>query len=164
MNRRKRFLSMLLVLVTLISIMSVTASAANTENKGFYDFSLFAYHRFLNPQDKLDDSPCYVWIREALVNQPVYIRAYGFSIKDKNTTFKENLTRDGDGNVADHVIVQPFLHYRIRSMINEFGYPYASLAFYSPDNLAHVNGTNMGNEVSGYWSPDSAGSYQFAYD
>ena len=161
MKKSKRIVSIMLVLVTLISILSVSVSASNYQNRDFYNFTLFDFPRFLTPRDKEDDTPCYVCVTSALINQPIYIRAHGFKIPNINDTEDVNLTRDGYGNYVPSVVIQPYQHYRIRNMIFEFEYPYASLGFRSPEELGMTNG--YGNEVSGVWSPDSLGNYQYAY-
>ena len=164
MKISKRILSVMLVLLTLVSIMSVTASASNYGNTNFYNFTLYKHQRFLNPREKQDDTPCYVRVNSAYFNQIIHINAYGFLIPDQNEEgLSRHCTRDGYGQYQEYVSILPYQDYRIRNMIYEFGYPYASLGFSSPSDGAFTGGGIVGNEVSGVWSPDSLGNYQYAY-
>ena len=162
MKKSKRVVALMLVLVTLISILTVTASASNYGNTNFYNFTLREDQRFLNTREKQDDTPCYVRVNNALINQVIHINAFGYLVDDKEaTTLRGHCTRDGYGQYQEFVSILPYQDYRIRNMINEFGYPYASLGFSSPSDGAFQG--EVGNEVSGVWSPDSLGNYQYAY-
>lgn len=154
MKHSKRLIALMLLVVTIFSVMSVSVSAANWADTNFYNFTLYSYERYLNPRTKENTTPCYVKITDADYNQTTFISANGCYTNSSSAT-RYNCTRDGYGNYANHVSVLAEQGYLIRSIIYENKYPYASLGFSTP-----IVG---GNEVSGVWSPDSQGSYPYAY-
>lgn len=154
MKHSKSIIALMLLVVTIFSLMSVTVSAANWGDTKFYNFTLYSYERYLIPRAKENTTPCYVKITDAIYNQTTFISANG-CYTDSSTTARYNCTRDGNGNPVSHVSVLAYQGYLIRSMIYEFEYPYASLGFSTP--------IIAGNEVGGAWSPDSLGTYPYAY-
>lgn len=154
MKNSKRLVALMLLVVTIFSVVSVSASASNWQDSKFYNFTLYSYQRYLNPRAKEDTSPCYVKITKADHNQTTFISANG-CYSDGKYAARYNCTRDGNGKSVAHVSILPNQGYLVRSMIYENKYPYASLGFSTP-----IVG---GNEVTGVWSPDSVGSYPYAY-
>ena len=153
MKNSKRLVALMLLVVTIFSAVSVSASASNWQDSYFYNFTLRSYQRYLNPRAKQDTSPCYVKLTKATHNQTTFISANGCYSSTSATRY--NCTRDGNGNPVAHVSILPYQGYLVRSMIYEYKYPYATLGFSTP-----IVG---GNEVTGVWSPDSVGSYPYAY-
>ena len=154
MKNSKRLVALMLLVVTIFSAVSVSASASNWQDSCFYNFTLRSYQRYLNPRAKEDASPCYVKITQATHNQATFISANGCYSSSSSAT-RYNQTRDGSGKRVAHVSILPYQGYLVRSMIYENKYPYASLGF----STSLVGG----NEISGVWSPDSVGSYPYAY-
>ena len=154
MKNSKRLVALMLLVVTIFSVVSVSASASNWQDTDFYNFTLRSYQRYLNPRAKEDTTPCYVKITAAAHNQTTFISANGCYSSSSSAT-RYNCTRNGNGYSVAHVSILPYQGYLVRSMIYENKYPYASLGFSTP-----IVG---GNEVSGVWSPDSVGSYPYAY-
>jgi hypothetical protein len=150
---RRLFVGLLLTAV-LVSMTCITAFAKNYENKSFYNFTLETDERYLKPQSKEDDSPCYLRITAATTGRVTYISANGCATGEL-MVFRDNKTLDGYGQIQQHVVVSSYQDYRIRSRIYESGYRFASLGFSCS--------ADFGNEVSGVWSPDSLGTYPFAY-
>lgn len=154
MKNSKRLVALMLLVVTIFSVVSVSASASNWLDSNFHDFTLWSSQHYLNPRAKEDTSPCYVKITQATHNQITFVTANGCYSGSSSAT-RYNCTRDGNGNPVTRVSILPYQGYLVRSMIYENKYPYASLGFFTP-----IVG---GNKVSGVWSPDSVGSYPYAY-
>lgn len=154
MKNSKRLVALMLLVVTIFSAVSVSASASNWQDSYFYNFTLRSYQRYLNPRAKEDASPCYVKITQATHNQATFVTANGCYSSSSSAT-RYNCTRNGNGNLVSRVAIYAKHDYLIRSTIYESKYPYASLGF----STSLVGG----NEISGVWSPDSVGSYPYAY-
>ena len=154
MKNSKRLVALMLLVVTIFSVVSVSASASNWQDSSFYHFTLWSSQHYLNPRAKENTSPCYVKITDTTYNLTTFVTANGCYSSSGSAT-RYNCTRDGNGNVVSRVAILAEQGYLIRSMIYEYKYPYASLGL----STSLVGG----NVVSGVWSPDSVGSYPYAY-
>ena len=154
MKNSKRLVALMLLVVTIFSVVSVSASAPNWRDTAFYNFRLKSSQCYLYPREKEDTTPCYVKINDATYNQTIFVSANGCYAQSSSAT-RYNCTRDGNGNPVTRVSILPYQGYLVRSMIYEFKYPYASHGLSTP--------IVAGNEVDGVWSPDSVGSYPYAY-
>lgn len=149
---KKKMIAVLLAMVTCLSGSAmVNAQTRSAKDKEISSFRVtpFSYNE-LSYRDKEDNTPLYLWYKTATNNRYtyVYVRAYG--------TGSENLTMNGDTSSVDHVTCYLGNKYLIRSGIYEAGLSEASLGFKSPN---YVEAQTIG----GAWSPDSIGSYAYAY-
>lgn len=149
---KKRMTKILLSMaICLVPFTPVTAQTRSTEDTEISSFKISPNsYKQLSYRKKEDGSPVYLWYKEATNNRYnyVYVRAYG--------TSSHNLTLDGNTKSVDHVTCYLGNQYSIRSNIYESGYTSASLGFKS---LNYVQTQTIG----GWWSPDSAGRYTYAY-
>lgn len=150
MKIAKRIFMMALAVVMLMSVLVVPAFAANTTDVDFWYFNAPAtgYPRIPGRQ-KTDSTPVYVCVSEAN-NGLVRTRAYGQNSSGSNY---QNCTLS-NGSISDYVNCYKGIHHSIRTMINEYGWGYASLGFRSAEASSDV--------VSGWWSPDSGKDHTVA--
>lgn len=146
MKRSRQIIAILLLVVTIVSIVSVPAYAS-TDDNDFYNFTLTTTRRYLNPQQKDNASPCYVYVHTAQSNTTLYVAAHG-SNSAMQSGITTNCTLDANGATAVKVTILPKKQYIIRSLVNERGFPYAALGFSVPAAYP--------NTISGQWSPDSS--------
>lgn len=145
----------MLVIMGLIACLSCsvmtnaeTRSSSDTEFKSF-SISPSNYNK-LGYRSKENSTPVYLWYKSATNNryEYVFVRAYG--------TGGTNLTLNGSAKSVDHVTCSMGHQYAIRSNIYELGYGMATLGFKSANYIES-------QKISGYWSPDSVGTYPYAY-
>ena len=148
MKHLKRIFAVIIVLATLVTAAALPTFAANTSDARIYHFKINAVtNSDIAPQEKQDTSPCYLWLQEG--DHSVKVSARGCDNQGKGA---QNLTYV-KGSIVDHVTCKVGNQYKysISTLIRERGYNYATLWMKSSSVL--------GDMVSGYWSPDSAGRY-----
>lgn len=150
MKYMKRALSLVLAVLVVMSVMVIPAFAANTSDVDFwyYNAPTSSYNRITGRQ-KTDTTAVYVCVSES-ANNIVRTRAYG---QNSAGTSYQNCTLS-NGSIVDYVYCYEDVDHSIRTMINEYGWGYASLGFRSTSSAADT--------VSGWWSPDSSRTYTIA--
>lgn len=155
MKNSKRIISLLLVIAAILSVTTITAFAAENNNHEDIDIwpiplsiNWFTYARGTAGQKK-DTSPVYLHVEDGN-RAAVKVSARGCDSDGNNGV---NWTYS-NGKVVDFVTCTIGEQYLIQSLISEKGYSYAVLWFKSTNVL--------GDSISGVWSPDSVGSYQYA--
>lgn len=143
---------MALAVVMLMSVLVAPAFAANTADEDFWRYyaPTNGYSRIPGRQ-KTNSTPVYVCVSET-ENAVVRTRAYGQNSTGSNY---QNCTLS-NGSIVDYVNCYKGIHHSIRTMINEYGWGYASLGFRS--------GGSAPDCVSGWWSPDSGKTHTIATD
>ena len=128
-------------------------NASNYLDSGITSFEISSSSFTLLPyaRAKIDDSSLYLYITDmnytyARVQARGAHSAYGITLS--NTT---NETYSLSQGSCEYVVCKKNTQYSIHSLIYEDGYPYATLAFHS--------GYGANDHVTGYWSPDSIGTY-----
>ncbi|MBQ7064229.1 MAG: hypothetical protein IJM90_05020 [Firmicutes bacterium] len=151
MIKSKKVLSLVLALITLISVwgFSTSANAANTTDTAITQFGAsFFYYTYHTPARlKQDWSPVYVYITDGKRDR-VYVRAYGTNNISASTKVNETVDPDISSYPVDHVTCYRGIEHSVHSYIYEDDYDFALLGFRCPNVL--------GDEISGWWSPDSA--------
>jgi len=147
MKITNRILTMALAVIMLMSVMIIPAFAANTSDEDFWNFTAPAigYNR-ITGRPKTNSTAVYVCVTQTN-NAVVHTRAYGQNSTGSNY---QNCTLS-NGSIVDYVNCYKGIHHSIHSMINEYGWGYASLGFSSAGSSSDV--------VTGWWSPDSSQSH-----
>lgn len=147
-NLKKIAASLMAVATITSGAMGISASAANTDDKYFNDFSITpstSWTRLFQTDSKQDTSYVYLYVSSA--SRAMRVHTLGISSSDGS---KHNCTSNTSGA---YCVAGP--EYRITNTIYEDSYRKADLEFYS------VSGY-YGDRISGAWSPDSyavAGHY-----
>lgn len=143
-----RFLSACLCVLMTLSVLCAPALAANTSDEpfGFY-ISASGYTRMQNSaaRAKTDTSALYVYFDKSTVYK-VRIQALGATSQYASYDDWGNYTRANGVNV-DYVTCSRKVDYSIHSMIKEYGYGWAKLAFKTQYSSTEY--------ISGEWSPDT---------
>lgn len=151
-----------LTILILVPIVAVCVSASstyvpNTSNTNITNFDVpyYSYSKLVDPRRKMDTSPLYLYLENlGYSNYNILVQAIG-CISETDKTSTVNLTVY-NGSLVPYVACRESVHYAVRSDICEESYEYASLRFQD-------RGEASGNLIaSGYWSPDSLGSYTTA--
>ena len=151
MKTSKRILAILLGVIAIVSMMAVSVAAGNFQNQNF-EFTISYSSKYTDPEYKADTSPCYARVDQVTYSSKyILVSACGCTNGGGNKT---NLTVNGDGVSVSQVTLYLNDERLIRSDINEAGFSYATLGFFSPAGS---------NWIKGVWSPDSIGSYPYAY-
>lgn len=151
MKTSKRILAILLGVIAIVSMMAVSVAANNCDDTSF-EFTISYSSKYTDPRYKSDDTPCYANVEQATYSsKQILVSACGCTVDGGNKT---NLTVNGDGVSVSQVTLYLNDARRIRSDIYEAGFSYATLGFFSPAGS---------NWIKGVWSPDSIGSYPYAY-
>jgi hypothetical protein len=142
---------LMLTALMLMASMAIPALAANTSDVDFWNYTALAYGYTRIPgRQKTNTTPVYVCVSQSNCAF-VRVRAYGQNSSGSNY---QNCTLS-NGSLVDYVYCYRGIHHSIRSMINEYGWGYASLGFKSGyDSSSDV--------VSGWWSPDSGQTHTVA--
>lgn len=152
MRKRKHFIALICILALAVSAMAVTASAENNHHDTDFAFDVLSNIPYgIEPRDKTDTTALYVNVQTGSERE-IHVRAEGVT----SDYFFENLTCV-QGRLVDYVTCSigygSEYKYNIHSWIYEHGYRMASLSFISTVGYGHVTGV---------WSPDSMGTYNYA--
>ena len=158
MKTSKRLLAMLLLVAAIMSMSVVSAFASepnpNTEDAPITSFkaTVLGYNEMDNgdARRKYDRSSVYLYYT-ASTYSTVRVRALGATTRSSDDW--ENCTYVSP-NIVTYVSCARGQQYSIHSLINEYNYSYAKLAFHSP----YANP----NYITGVWSADSSGFYEDA--
>lgn len=101
-------------------------------------------------REKDDTSPIYLWINQAKNNRYSDFRVKVFA------NGSANVTVDGDRHPVEFVNCYVNRKQSIRNNVREDGYSRVALGFQSRNIVESQS-------ISGEWSPDSTGTYNFAY-
>ena len=144
----KKIIAVILMSVMVFSSLMVSASAANTADSAIVQFKIhFLTYRNTSARQKQNSTPVYFYCTKAN-NTSVRVKTLGSSSAETDSL--ENLTYS-DGTRCSFVKCYVGTKYSIHNYIHESGYSYARLSITSK----WVDG----DVISGYWSPDSAGTY-----
>lgn len=144
MKTIQRLIVLSLVLVSLVSIF-IPAYAANTEDTSFY-FSFLDGSACIERRQKMDASEHYFYQVSGEV-PTLKVISQGLSSQADSTGTNTTLS---NGAIVPYVVCRRGTRYNVHNHVNEMGYSWAQLLI---ENLgAH-------GIVSGYWSPDSLGTY-----
>ncbi len=150
---KKRFMAMAMTLMTVISLGSipVMANARSNVDSAITNFRVEpTNYNQIAMREKDDTTPIYLWINQAKNNRYSDFRVIVFA------NGSANVTVDGDRNEVKFVNCYVNRKQSIRNNVRENGYNRVALGFQSR-NIAQTQ------SISGEWSPDSTGTYNFAY-
>lgn len=153
MRKGKHFIALICTLVLIVSVMAVTASAENNHGDTYFDFDVYgSIPCSIEPRAKTDTTSLYVNVQTGN-SRSIRVQAEGVA-----SDYSEfvNLTCV-QGVLVDYVtcsIGTGYAYkYNIHSWIYENGYRMADLSFISTSGFNHITGV---------WSPDSVGTYNYA--
>ena len=132
-----------------------TSVLATAQDQTILPLNIYGFTRYCDFAPKDNTTPCYVKIRYPTDGGVIKVGAFGATSTSSSAT-KHNCTFDGNLNSVTKVSIRIGFSYRIRNAISEMGFSYACLGFSTPT----VDGSM---QISGVWSPDSIGSYDYAY-
>lgn len=148
---KKKMLVLMGVIACLSCSVITNAETRSSQDTEFNHFSISpSDYNKLGYRKKDNSTPVYLYYQSATNNrfEHIFVRAYG--------TGDANLTLNGNAKSVDHVTCSMGHKYAIRSNIHEFGHGLATLGFLSANYIES-------QKISGYWSPDSVGTYPYAY-
>lgn len=157
MLKIKIFLKNIVAIILAVSLFQMNYSYIKAETRSSEDsyienFTIKAldYTKLPTYRSKGDSTPLYFWYKSAANNRYnyIFVRALG--------TGAVNCTLNGRADLVDNVTCTLGRKYSIRSNIYEKKCPTASLSFRS-SNITSAQ------TISGAWSPDSVGTYEYAY-
>lgn len=136
-------------------IFGVQASNYTDSTITYFEISCSEFTPLPYARNKTDDTSLYLYITDLnYTNAKVQARganvAYGITLFNTN-----NRTYRLSQGPCLYVTCLNHMQYSVHSLIYEEGYPYATLAFRA--------GYAANDHLTGYWSPDSVGTYTDAY-
>ncbi len=153
---KMRFIKRLTGLVLAVGIMGacilgVQASNYTDSNIDYFEISCSEFTLLDTARNKTDDTSLYLYITDLnYTNAMVQARGANTS-SDLTLTNTSNETYSLSRGQCDHVTCRKGIQYSVHSLIYEDNYSYATLAFHA--------GYAANDHLTGYWSPDSIGTY-----
>lgn len=162
MKKLLKKLTVGIVSLVIVIGMMIPTMAANTSDTYISSFAVPVSNVFTvyhTPREKQDSTPLYVELTSS-IHGNVKTQARGMTYtawmqETPSTLNTANVTANCQGYGVTYVTLTPDVDYSVRSFVYENGYAFATLGF-----KAYYD--NQSENVSGWWSPDSAYVHNYA--
>ena len=121
---------------------AATPTFASSKDVPINAFTITAFEQYITPQRKENATSCYVKLNDVGHYNQAIVNVYGQKDGSVILAHKYNCN-----NKADNRVIKVSQAYFVTNLVNEKGYPYATLSF--------KRATDKNYTIQGVWSPDS---------